>query len=213
MNNFSWRKALKTLLYVFLAVLIIYFAVATFRAVQFVNRDKIEAQTARIRAGKIARDDALGKNLPPDPGPKANDTVAGIDTNKNGIRDDVELAVFKEYPSSARVRAPLLQYAFTFQEETVQPFVNMDVVTEVAERQFRADICLTDSLVPRDTPESSRTDEQMAEIAKYEKFIKDLQFNTDERKRAREDFLEGKLGSFGQTPGPACDIDSLTLPD
>ena len=36
-------------------------------------------------------DDVTGKNLPQDPGAEADKTIAGIDANKNGIRDDVEL--------------------------------------------------------------------------------------------------------------------------
>ena len=45
----------------------------------------------------------MGKNLPAQPDQKLNDsTIAGIDENKNGIRDDVELAIFKKYPDNAK---------------------------------------------------------------------------------------------------------------
>ncbi len=213
MNTFFKHKALRALGWFGIALIAVYFMVVTFRAIYFVERDKTEAVVSRAHSSRITLDDVLGKNLPPNPGREAEKTVAGIDANLNGVRDDVELAIFKKYPRSARTRAPLLQYAFNFQAETIQPFLNMEIVTEIVERQFRADICLSDSLVPRDTPESSRTDEQTAEIAKYQNFIKDLQFNTSARKQAHEDFLVGRLGSFGQTPGPACDINSLTLPD
>ena len=66
----------------------------------------------------------MGKNLPSDPGALADATVQGVDANQNGIRDDVELAVFKEYPNSAKTRAVLLQYALALQMEVIQPMVN-----------------------------------------------------------------------------------------
>ena len=64
----------------------------------FYNLDKTNEQVAKIHNTKLTMDDVTGKNLPPDPGAEADKTIAGIDANKNGIRDDVELAIFKEYP-------------------------------------------------------------------------------------------------------------------
>ena len=53
----------------------------------------------------------MGTNLPPQPYEPENDaTVAGLDKNNNGIRDDVELAIFAKYPKSAKIRAAELQY-------------------------------------------------------------------------------------------------------
>ncbi len=57
-----------------------------------------------------------GKHLPLTPNKEENDaTVAGIDNNGNGIRDDVELAIFAKYPNSAKIRAAELQYAMALQ--------------------------------------------------------------------------------------------------
>ena len=39
-----------------------------------------------------------GHILPPEPDPKINNsTLLGIDSNKNGVRDDVELWIYKNY--------------------------------------------------------------------------------------------------------------------
>ncbi|MEP7162458.1 MAG: hypothetical protein ABI747_01705 [Candidatus Moraniibacteriota bacterium] len=56
---------------------------------------------------------ALG--LPPDPGEAGKATVAGIDSNGNGVRDDVERWIAFNYPASAKGRAALMQYARAYQ--------------------------------------------------------------------------------------------------
>ena len=152
----------------------------------------------------------MGKNLPPDPGAEADKTVAGIDANKNGIRDDVELAIFKEYPKSAKTRAVLLQYALALQMEAMQTVVNEETVTEVVREQSRADSCVSDSLVPRKSPESSRSYVDIEKIDTFINFVKERQLNTDLRKMARKNFIE-KIGSYSESENKVCDIDISKL--
>ena len=72
------------------------------RGIYRVFESRTEAQVAKIHSTKLTIDDVFGKNLPVPSeveGPPDYDaTIAGVDANKNGIRDDVELAIFKEYP-------------------------------------------------------------------------------------------------------------------
>lgn len=51
-------------------------------------------------------------NLPPDPGSAGMATLAGIDSNTNGVRDDLERYIALTYPaaSDADTRAALTQY-------------------------------------------------------------------------------------------------------
>jgi hypothetical protein len=45
-------------------------------------------------------------NLPPHPGPAGNATVEGVDSNRDGIRDDIEIFIAENYGYSERaVRA------------------------------------------------------------------------------------------------------------
>jgi len=155
-------------------------------------------------------DDVIGKNLPPDPGAEADKTIQGIDTNKNGIRDDVELAIFKTYPDSAKTRAALLQYALALQMESAQEVVNKETVTEVVREQSRADACVADTLVPRKNPESSREYSDIEKIDAYINFVKKIQLNTEARKKARTDFVE-KIGSYSESENKVCDIDISML--
>ena len=110
----TFKKILK---WVGIAILVLFGAVVVYRAFVLVDKEKTDKQVAIIHATKLTLDDVMGKNLPPSYAgaskgkPDYDATVEGVDENRNGIRDDVELAIFKEYPNSARTRAVLLQYA------------------------------------------------------------------------------------------------------
>ncbi len=169
-----------------------------------VREENTKEQVAKIHATKLQLDDVMGKNLPPDPGAEADKTVAGIDANKNGIRDDVELAIFASYPNSAKTRAVLLQYALALQMEFTQPIVNKETVTEVVREQSRAYECVS-AILPR------------VSLSKFVKdgdalrsFVETRQINTEERKQQRKDFV-AKIGSYSESENQVCDIDYSTL--
>jgi len=145
-------------------------------------------------------------NLPPDPVAEADKTIQGIDANKNGIRDDVELAIFKLHPDSAKTRAVLLQYALALQMEVTQTIVNTGTVTAVAEDEGRAYYCIGEI--------TSRSDmKKFIEIGdELHGFIETKQLNTEARKKAQHDFYQGHLGAYS-SPRRSCDIDLSTLPD
>jgi len=181
------------------------------RMFHFYNLDKTNEQVAKIHNTKLTMDDVIGKNLPPDPGAEADKTIQGIDANKNGIRDDVELAIFKAYPDSAKTRAALLQYALALQMEAAQTVVNEEVVIATVQEEDRADICVADVLVPRKTPESAREYSDIEKIDTYINFVKKIQLNNEVRKKARTDFYE-KIGSYNSLPR-LCDFDYSLLPN
>jgi len=169
------------------------------------KEEKTVEQVAKIHNTKLQLSDVMGENLPPDPGAEADKTVQGIDANTNGIRDDVELAIFKEYPNSAKTRAVLLQYALALQMQVIQPIINKDTVTEVVREQSRAFVCIGD-IVSREN--SRKFDEETNFLTD---FIKQRQLNTEERKNSRNSFLEyiSSYNSLERT----CDIDYSTLPN
>lgn len=171
-----------------------------------VDRKATGEQVAKIHATKLTLDDVMGKNLPPDPGAEADKTIAGIDANTNGIRDDVELAIFKEYPDSAKTRAVLLQYALALQMEMTLPILNKETVTaSVEDNESRAFKCIWSI--------SSRSDMKKftEETERNENFVKNHQLNTELRKKYMHDFYE-YVGSYSMSRG-GCDLDILTLPN
>jgi hypothetical protein len=211
MKKLFAHRIFKIFWWVFLILLALYIVIVIVRVFHFYNLDKTNAQVEKIHNTKLTMDDVMGKDLPPDPGALADQTVAGVDANNNGIRDDVELAVFKEYPNSAKTRAALLQYALALQMETIQPFTNTTIADKVIGEESRANSCIADSLVPRKSPESDRNNVDMEKIDTFIKFIENKQLNTDIRKNAQKDFYKN-LGNFANsTKNEVCDIDYVEL--
>lgn len=178
-----------------------------FRIPFYIQNKKTEEQVAKIHATKLTMDDVMGKYLPLDPGAEADKTVVGVDANNNGIRDDVELAIFREYPNLAKTRAVLLQYALALQMDAIQPFEQTDNITEVSREQSRAYDCVWQSL-------SNIKDYKtyIKETDKLYAFVGEKQRNTLERKTARAKFAE-QIRSYSESDNKVCDIDFSKLPN
>lgn len=63
--------------------------------------------------------DPVADNLPPDPGDAGLQTLEGIDSDDDGVRDDIQRFIALEYPDSAKVRAALTQIAISMQDQLV----------------------------------------------------------------------------------------------
>ncbi|MFA6006740.1 MAG: hypothetical protein WC764_03390 [Candidatus Paceibacterota bacterium] len=201
------KKSLTTYLSRAGTVIFVLFAVLVFYRMYVLERAKQTAvQVARIHATKLTLNDVMGKNLPPVPA-SPDATIAGVDANKNGIRDDVELAIFQTYPDSAKIRSPLLQYALALQTEMTLQLVNGGTVSATIEDlEGHADVCLW-SL-------SSRSDmtKFIADVNKYRSFVEKLQLNSTARTKYLKDLINNNLQSGGPSDG-GCDIQPTTLPN
>ncbi|MEK7624662.1 MAG: hypothetical protein AAB404_03030 [Patescibacteria group bacterium] len=189
-----------------IAILVLFVGLVIYRIPVVMEKQKTDEAVLRIHAQKITLDDVMGKNLPPDPGADADKTVQGIDVNQNGIRDDVELAIFREYPDSAKTRAVLLQYALALQMEATQKIVNKETVTEVVREQSRAYSCVGEIFSREDM------NKYIEESDKLNFFVSERQRNTPERKKARKDFVKN-IGSYSESENEVCDINLSTLSD
>ncbi len=163
--------------------------------------EQTEEMVNKIDATRLAISDVTGGNLPPDPGPQKDATVQGIDANKNGIRDDVELAIFHQYIDQPATRAVLLQYALVLEMKTLYP-LSKDTATAIAQEDSRAYDCIG-SLLPRN-------DTDIEKIQGYRAFVEHQQFTTPERVSIQKSFDE-QAGSFELQSG--CDIDISLLPN
>jgi len=203
----SWaRRILKIVMWVFLFLVGLYVVAVIARVFYLLHKTKTDAETnmqvEKIHNTKLTLNDVMGKNLPPDPGALANQTVAGVDANGNGIRDDVELAIFNAYPNSAKTRAVLLQYALLLQTEATSLILNKETATTASEEYSRAYDCIG-TIVPE-------SNNDIQKIQAYIDFIDNLQLNTKERKDIKTNF-DNQTGSFELQRG--CDIDLSTLPN
>jgi len=207
----NWvHKIFKILKWTFLILLGLFIILVIGRWIYLDKQAETDEQVIKIHNTKLTLDDVMGKNLPPDPGVLADATVQGIDVNNNGIRDDVELAVFKEYPNSAKTRAVLLQYALAMQMEFIQPIFEQEVVIATTQEGDRAYQCIGKILV-RDDENEKIMEKYFEEADILRSFVENKQLNTEERKKFEEDFLK-KIGSYNSLEH-VCDIDYSKLPN
>ena len=174
-------------------VILGYVALATWGVFLRFDMDKTDAAVAQIHAQKITLADVMGDTLIKIPDQAENDaTVAGLDTNNNGIRDDVEIAIFKKYPNSAKIRAAELQYAMAEQMYLTRVF-NTGTWKAVAEEVSRAHLCVL-------------------EVGANRKEVEAWTSNTQLRKETRTKAFEF-ITTHGDAPGKPCDVDISTLPN
>ncbi len=193
-------------------LLVLYIGLVIYRMPAVAEQEKTAKVVAYINAQHITLADVDGSHLPPVPDQAKNDaTVAGIDANRNGIRDDVELAVFRLHPDSEKIRAAELQYALALQLELTQVFSSGTWVA-VAQKEGRGTSCISDTtpaLSPTTTPEFDK--KVFALMDARNKEVEDLVFNTALRKEKIKNDASYQT-SYASEGGDGCDIslDSLT---
>lgn len=165
-----------------------FVALVAWRYTLLVEQDKTDAAVQAIHANRLTREDVFG-DLPPEPNKAENDaTLAGVDVNANGIRDDVERAIYFKYQASAKEAAPAFQYAKALQMEFTDVY-NSATLVAVLQEEGRAYICMEDG----------------------EDYIEDLVFNTEVRKQTREELYEKHMTSYGLPNSDFCDLDPDSL--
>lgn len=178
---------------------------------------------ARIHARTVTMDMVEGKNLPPMPDALvAHATVAGVDSNNNGVRDDVEIEIYNRHKDSPKIRAAQLQYAMMLQSNITDVFSEKTLVA-VLKESGRAYICMnslfeerTDGL-PLDKPIYEWSEDEMELGNKYSKEkdaiidpliaeIKALVLNTSARQEQYQ-YVYRYMTSYGDSDKPEhCDI-------
>jgi len=190
MDKRSLRHVWKWLKWPSLMLVVGYLGLVAYRANYFLEKDKSDAAVARIHATRLTHDDLFG-SLPPAPDEAANNaTLAGVDTNHNGIRDDVERAIYFAHKDSAKTSAAMLQYAKELQMEFTSVFDSSTLVAVIQE-ESRGSVCILDV---------KRADE-----------VESLEFNTEARKNAREEIYKKYYTSYALPNSGFCDIDSSNL--
>lgn len=185
-----------------LAVIVaLYIALVVYRIPAVMEQKRTKETVERIHSQKLTQNDVNGEHLPPPPDAAQVDaTIEGVDANANGIRDDVELAIFKKYPNSAKIRAAELQYAMALQMYLTEVF-NSETWRVAAEQTSRGSVCLS-LTYPRSNLEEffkiidARVDE-----------VESLVLNTSER-RNHYDSLDEYTTSFGLPDNQVCDLSS-----
>lgn len=111
------------------------------------------------------------QNLPDDPGSAATETLAGVDANANGIRDDLErdAALTASSEENFKATVALIQVL----QQTIDPSTNAENVAQVAQSEYCA---------MKNRSESANDDLP-------EEILRVLVFDTEERKAAQRAYI------------------------
>ena len=122
--------------------------------------------------------------LPPDPGAAGNQDLLGIDVDNDGVRDDVQNAIYRYYPNEADInkRLALVQFAKSVQLAFIGKDLNDDnQLNSALSKIISATNCITGT--------SSRPTQDLI-------FIENMIQNTDERASAYTYVNESAGGQF-----------------
>ena len=106
----------------------------------WVDTQQSTDMTVTSSAQPLQNETINGIEVPPEPDPELNNaTLAGIDVNSNGVRDDVERWIIVTFPDSAKERSALIQSASSYQ----RLITNSDSVVDRIEFMNAAIDCMT----------------------------------------------------------------------
>lgn len=158
------------------------------------NNTTIKAKVGNVVSNALSLDiywEVNGHKLPPEPDEAENNaTLEGVDSNNNGVRDDVERKIYEKYPKKLH-RELLLDGAGVFQEIMAQPTEKAKETQKGISRIIHCEVYL------RHVDEEIHSDDWL-ENGEY---IKDMTFNTKERVRKYLDYniaLSG--GNYASKP-------------
>ncbi|MBN2825403.1 MAG: hypothetical protein JXQ76_08775 [Campylobacterales bacterium] len=135
----------------------------------------------------IAKDEEIihGHTLPPEPDPTINNaTLGGVDSNGNGVRDDVERAIYKKYDKKLHV-IYLLDKAKFCQRTLVEPTSNAQEIVKYSIKTGNCQLYLIN------LNGSSLTGDK---VIKNSDYIRNLSFNNPERVKKYLDYNQALSG-------------------
>lgn len=210
----GFAKPWRALRVVYMVIILLFILVIAVGLVRFHIKLNTAKAVKYIYAQKITLKDAMGENLPPVPNEQINNsTLGGLDANNNLVRDDVELAIFKKYPDSAKNRAAALQYAQALQLELTKVY-NSETMTAVANKKSAGYFCMGNQVIIKGVVNKSEEMKLVAkELDKREQDIASLVLNTDLRTNKQAAIFKKYMTSSAGLPENECDVDSSLLPN
>lgn len=207
----SWLMRIWRGIKIFLVLFVILFVAGLiWRYPGYLEKERSAEVAQQIRDARLTMADADGSNLPPQPDPALVDaTVEGIDANRNGIRDDVELAIFAKYPGveNLKLRAAELQYAKALQMYLTSVFTKETLVA-VMSQEDRASACFSVStLLPPPDADDNTWGNYLRQKRESESVLTDMILNTPQRREMHKKVFEKYMGSYGSDTSEPCDIE------
>ena len=133
-------------------------------------------------------DNELKIALPVDPGKEGEKTLEGVDTDGDGVRDDIQIAIYKRYPNDQLKQDALKQAAKAIQKEVISGNVeDLDLALKATEESSLSLYCLA---------------ERFEDFSQEMDYLEYIFINTDERSEAYikyNELLNGQI--FGRPDG------------
>ncbi|WP_457747746.1 hypothetical protein, partial [Sulfurimonas sp.] len=164
---------------------------------------KLNKQTTKVISLTVYKE-INGYKLPPEPDETLNNsTLLGIDSNHNGVRDDVERKIIETYREPIKIE-PLMAAVKVGQEILENP---IDLAKEHSDKMDRVGNCWS---------YISETAPSLIDGLAYIKFYENNMYNTKERVRAYIDYNRALSGGvYGSGPADwtadKCDFDVETM--
>ncbi len=79
--------------------------------------------------------------LPPDPGEKGKQTLLGIDSDNDGVRDDIQRYIYLTYSQEEKLRLALFQIASDYQDAMLHSD-DPEISYENEQKLIRSHLCL-----------------------------------------------------------------------
>jgi hypothetical protein len=169
----------------------------------------IQAKSGTLLSNTVSLElywEVNGHRLPPEPDKTLNDsTLLGIDTNNNGVRDDVERWIYKTYDHPIE-RGIFMQSARAYQKVIVDPSKAHETMKYIDDASDCEGYWRYWKILYKDRNESYI----LERYRDLEKEIRPIQFNTLKRHMAYERFnatLSGGVYTSGGTSKDKCEFD------
>jgi len=194
-------KTIKTISKVIGVILLAYVIFIIYSAVQYYPTI---GALEHIKNSRLTMQDVTGETLPPKRTEAEYEaTIEGLDENTNGIRDDVEHAIFEMEGDSLQMRAAKLQYAQALQLYFSSVRDGETWISTVKKISIGGD-CITNTA-------QGDGNSPLASFDLYDKATDKLSnavFNTDMRQKVKEvtDNTMQEVYSIGIDKINACDI-------
>ncbi len=214
------KKWAKNMTLFAVGIFVLLFAYGSY--IKYDAQKRTPEAVARIHARTVTMEMVEGKNLPPMPVASERDaTVAGVDVNQNGVRDDVEIEIFKRHPNEPKVRAAQLQYAMALQSQLTEVFSEGTLVAALQE-VGRAGLCIDEthqvdfSFISQKDPELLTAEdfdkgntlhkEHDAIVEPIVQEVEVLTLNTDARRGSYDYSYKFMTGFSGSEKEASCDV-------
>lgn len=154
------------------------------------------------------------RDVPPDPGPENDATLAGVDANRNGVRDDVERYIAANFGESAVRVASLMQYARANAPFVEARFTTSEQALEQSKQRLRATDCAL-SLIGEPGRFNAEQTQQMLAYFRAADSVRIQYVNTYERLKQfteNESLLGGQVLMLPKSEGRGVGCDFTVAP-